>query len=312
MSLIQDHKDMGQELLLESLSLHEQIYGVLHPEVARVYNTLSMLYYQLEEKTAAVELARKAVIVSERTLGIDSAETLLNYLNLGLFEHANGNTRTALAYIKHALGFWKIIYGPAHPDSVTTMNNVAVMLQALRHYNDSRKWFEASLAVCESIFGKSSPHTATLYFQLAQALALDHDSKGAVHRMRDAYNVFHAHLGPGDRNTKEAEGWLEQLTHNAVHLAKQAKDLQERRKRGLQMTPHVTMSTRPQPQAGQGSVAHGIAESTTSSSGLRDMDSRSIDELIRFIEGSNNEGAPKKKPTRTNPKRRGGSAGSKN
>ncbi|RPA99674.1 hypothetical protein L873DRAFT_873062 [Choiromyces venosus 120613-1] len=310
MSLIQDHKEMGQELLLESLSLHEQIYGVLHPEVARVYNTLSMLYYQLEEKTAAVELARKAVIVSERTLGIDSAETLLNYLNLGLFEHANGNTKTALAYIKHALGFWRIIYGQAHPDSVTTMNNVAVMLQALKHYTDSRKWFEASLAVCESIFGKQSPHTATLYFQLAQALALDHDSKGAVNRMRDAYNVFHAKLGPNDRNTKEAESWLDQLTQNAVLLAKQAKDIQERKKRGFSMTPHVTMSTRPQPQVGQGSVtAHGVAESTTSASGLGRMDSRSIDELIKFIEGSSEPTAPKK-PTRTNPKRRGGAAGS--
>ncbi|PUU80451.1 clustered mitochondria-domain-containing protein [Tuber borchii] len=310
MSLIQDHKEMGQELLLESLSLHEQIYGVLHPEVARVYNTLSMLYYQLEEKTAAVELARKAVIVSERTLGIDSAETLLNYLNLGLFEHANGSTETALAYIKHALGFWRIIYGQAHPDSVTTMNNVAVMLQALKHYTDSRKWFEASLAVCESIFGKQSPHTATLYFQLAQALALDHDSKGAVNRMRDAYNVFHAKLGPDDRNTKEAESWLDQLTQNAVLLAKQAKDMQERKKRGFSMTPHVTMSTRPQPQVGQGPVTpHGVAESTTSASGLGRMDSKSIDELIKFIEGSSEPAAPKKKPTRANPKRRGGAAG---
>lgn len=306
-SLIQDHKEIGQELLLESLSLHEQIYGVLHPEVARVYNTLSMLYYQLDEKAAAVELARKAVIVSERTLGVDSAETILNYLNLGLFEHASGNTKTALAYIKHAFGFWRIIYGDAHPDSVTTMNNVAVMLQALKYYTDSRKWFEASLKVCESIFGKSSPHTATLCFQLAQALALDNDSKGAVSKMRDAYNVFLAQLGPKDRNTKEAENWLEQLTQNAVTLARQAKDLQERRKRMLQMTPRVTMSAKPQPQVGLSSS--GVAESTTTATSRSGMDSRSIDDLLKFIEGGENP-KPKKRPTKTNPKRRGGGAGS--
>ncbi|KAH8144960.1 uncharacterized protein LAJ45_10980 [Morchella importuna] len=306
-SLIQDHKDIGQELLLESLSLHEQIYGVLHPEVARVYNTLSMLYYQLDEKAAAVELARKAVIVSERTLGVDSAETILNYLNLGLFEHASGNTKTALAYIKHAFGFWRVIYGDSHPDSVTTMNNVAVMLQALKYYTDSRKWFEASLKVCENIFGKSSPHTATLCFQLAQALALDNDSKGAVSKMRDAYNVFLAQLGPKDRNTKEAENWLEQLTQNAVTLARQAKDLQERRKRMLQMTPRVTMSAKPQPQVGQSSL--GMPESTTTATSRSGMDSRSIDDLLKFIEGS--EGPKqKKRQGKTNPKRRGGGGGS--
>ncbi|KAF8458391.1 clustered mitochondria-domain-containing protein [Terfezia claveryi] len=312
-SIIQDQKDLGQELLLESLSLHEQIYGVLHPEVARVYNTLAMLYYQLDEKPAAVELARKAVIVSERTLGVDSSETILNYLNLGLFEHSNGNTHAALAYIRHAFGFWRIIYGDGHPDSVTTMNNAAVMLQALKHYHDSRKWFEASLKICESIFGKSHPNTATLSFQLAQALALDNDSKGAVTRMRDAYNVFLAELGPNDRNTKEAENWLEQLTQNAVHIAKQAKDLQQRRLRRINLTPRVTLTARPQPQAGQASVKEGVvAESTTSAaagvSGRPEgMDDRSIDELIKFIEGhEQTQGAKNKRPHATNPRRRGG------
>lgn len=306
-SIIQNQKDLGQELLLESLSLHEQIYGVLHPEVARVYNTLSMLYFQLDEKAAAVELARKAVIVAERTLGVDSSETILNYLNLGLFEHSNGDTKAALAYIKHAFGFWRVIYGDGHPDSVTTMNNTAVMLQALKHYTDSRKWFEASLAVCEDIFGKTSANAATLSFQLAQALALDNDSKGSVNRMRDAYNIFLAELGPNDRNTKEAENWLGQLTQNAVALAKQAKETAARRRL---MKPRVTMSVKPQSQVGQGSVSSTgrLAESTTTASGMGGMDSRSIDELLKYIEGAETQGKPKRTTGKANPKRRGASS----
>jgi protein TIF31 len=213
-SIMQGQKKLGQELLLESLSLHEQIYGILHPEVARVYNTLSMLYYQLEEKEAAVELAKKAVVVSERTLGVDSAETLLSYLNLGLFEHANGETKLALAYIRHALELWKVIYGSNHPDSITTINNAAVMLQHLKFYHESRLWFEASLNICETIFGKDSNNTGTLLFQLAQALALDDDSKASVNRMRESYTIFLSQLGSNDKNTKEAESWLEQLTQN--------------------------------------------------------------------------------------------------
>ncbi|RJE16882.1 hypothetical protein PHISCL_10781, partial [Aspergillus sclerotialis] len=96
------------------------------------------------------------------------------------------------------------------------MNNAAVMLQHLKQYSDSRKWFEASLTVCENLFGTQSINTATILFQLAQALALDQDSKAAVGKMRDAYNIFLGQLGPEDRNTKEAEAWLEQLTQNAV------------------------------------------------------------------------------------------------
>jgi protein TIF31 len=301
-SIMQNQKKLGQELLLESLSLHEQIYGIIHPEVARVYNTLSMLYYQLEEKEAAVELARKAVLVSERTLGIDNAETLLSYLNLGLFGHANGETKLALKYIKHALGLWKIIYGPNHPDSITTINNAAVMLQHLKDYHESRLWFEASLKICEGVYGKHSINAATLLFQLAQALALDQDSKGAVNRMRESYNIFLSELGPNDKNTKEAESWLEQLTQNAVSIAKHAKDVQARR---IRVSPRVTLGqTQPQPQVGQTAQA-ATGRDPRNSMGL---DSRSIDELLKFIEGSDQTAKAKKRPGRSNPKRRGGAA----
>ncbi|KAF4341475.1 TIF31 [Fusarium beomiforme] len=292
-SLLQNQKKLGQELLLESLSLHEQIYGILHPEVARVYNSLSMLYYQLDEKEAAVDLARKAIIVAERTVGVDSAETLLNYLNLSLFLHQIGDSKGALVYSKHALKMWKVIYGPDHPDSITTLNNAAVMLQNLKAYHESRLWFEESLRVCESVFGKQSINSATLLFQLAQALALDRDSKGAVTRMRESYNVFLAELGPEDKNTKEAESWLEQLTQNAVNIAKHAKDVAARRLR-----TGVRFTTNPSSLAASNATVPGSARSGSQ------VDSRSIDELIKFIEGGEHQ-QNKKRTGRGNPKRRG-------
>jgi protein TIF31 len=304
-SLMQNQKQLGQELILESLSLHEQIYGILHPEVAKLYHQLSMLYYQTDEKDAAVELARKAVIVTERTLGVDSADTILSYLNLSLFEHATGNTKMALVYVKHAMDLWKIIYGPNHPDSITTMNNAAVMLQHLKQYPDSRKWFEASLTVCEELFGRQSVNTATILFQLAQALALDQDSKAAVNRMRDAYNIFLAELGPEDRNTKEAESWLEQLTQNAVSIAKHAKDIQARRLRRVNLSTRVSLGTKPQPQVGQSAPeAAGVSDIP---GGAAHLDNRSIDELLKFIEGGDSS-SPRGKQTKrgtTNPKLRG-------
>lgn len=302
-SLMQNQRQLGQELILESLSLHEQIYGILHPEVAKLYHQLSMLYYQTDEKEAAVELARKAVIVTERTMGVDSADTILAYLNLSLFEHASGNTKTALVYIKHAMDLWKIIYGASHPDSITTMNNAAVMLQHLKQYGDSRKWFEASLSVCQDLFGEESINTATILFQLAQALALDQDSKSAVTKMRAAYNIFLAQLGPEDRNTKEAETWLEQLTQNAVSIAKHAKDIQARRLRRVNIAPRTTtMGTRVQPQVGQTAPqTAGMAAPSGSS-----LDSRSIDELLKFIEGGDaSSSGSKQKKRSANPKLRG-------
>ena len=305
-SMMQNQKEIGQELLLESLTLHEQIYGVVNPEVARVYHQLAMLYYQLDEKNAAIELAHKAVIISERTLGIDSAETVLSYLNLALFEHSNRNTGAALSYMRHALELWKIIYGSNHPDSITTLNNAAVMLQQLQLYKESREWFETSLAISEEVSGKSSVNTATLLFQLAQALVLDQDHKGSVHRMREAYSIFLSKLGADDPNTKESEQWLEKLTQNAVSMAKQAKDVQARRLRRVLFNPRITtLGARPQPQTGQSTAD--LATSQQARGGRFD-DSRSIDELLKYIEGASNNlktSPSKKRTTRGHPRRRG-------
>lgn len=311
-SLSQGQKKIGQELLLESLSLHEQIYGILHPEVAHAYHALSMLYYQMDEKDAAVELARKAIIVSERVVGVDSQETLLDYLNLALFLHQQGKSALALEYAKHALRLWRVMYGSDHPDVITTMNNAAVMLQSMKAYHESRRWFEESLRVSEQVFGRASLNSATLLFQLAQALALDHDSKAAVNRMRESYNVFLNKLGPEDKNTKEAESWLEQLTQNAVSLAKHAKDQEARRLRaGIKFTTRGAAAGSVVPGAGAGAKAgatpsNAAAGSPASVGGKPSMDSRSIDELIKFIEGT--EGTKKTSggnKKRSNPKRRG-------
>lgn len=300
-SLIQNNRKIGQELLFESLTLHEQIYGILHPEVARAYSTLAQIFYQLDDKEAAVDLARKAVIVSERTLGVDNAETLLFYLNLSLFLHGSSDSKSALAYVKHALDLWKVIYGPDHPDSITTLNNAAVMLQHLQAYHESRIWFEEALGVCERVMGKNSLSSASLLFQLAQALALDNEPKAALSKMRDCYNIFKDTLGPDHNNTKEAETWLEQLTQNAVAIAKRDKDQQARRLRaGIKFPPR---------SAALGSGTGNVQASPLqrSKAGKKPgIDSRSIDELIKFIEGddSQKKSTKKKQPARGGPKMR--------
>ena len=222
-----------------------------------------------------------------------------------MFTHANGETRLALTYIKHALELWKVIYGPGHPDSITTINNAAVMLQHLKLYHESRLWFEASLDICEEIYGKQSVNAATLLFQLAQALALDQDSKGSVTRMKESYQIFLAELGAEDKNTKEAESWLDQLTQNAVAIAMHAAQNAKVRT-SIKMTPGAALGqTVPQPQAGQTpEAAAGRAAPS-----LTDVDSRSVEELLKFIEGTDQKksgSSKKRKAGQSNPKRRVG------
>ncbi|KAK0711298.1 clustered mitochondria-domain-containing protein [Lasiosphaeris hirsuta] len=301
LSIYQNQRKLGEDLLLESLSLHEQIYGLVHPEVAQMYHTLSQIYFQLDQKEAAVELARKAAIVAERTFGLDSAETVLDYLNLSLFLHQRGDSQLALVYAKHALKLWKIIYGPDHPDTITTMNNYAVMLQSVKAYHESRRWFEESLRVCDLIFGRQSVNSATLLFQLAQALALDQDATAAVSSMRESYNIFKKTLGADDKNTVEAEHWLEQLTSNAVLIARQAKNEKDRTTRGSFSFASRTVSHGASTTKGPSERVHGALINSGA------QDERDIDELMKYIGGKDEKSGGKKRTGRTRlPNKRGG------
>lgn len=82
MSLAQGHRQLGLELLLESLTLHEQTYGFLHPETSKCYATLAMIYHHSDDREAALDLQRKAVIASERTNGVDHPETVHHYVRI--------------------------------------------------------------------------------------------------------------------------------------------------------------------------------------------------------------------------------------
>jgi protein TIF31 len=173
----------------------------------------------------------------------------------------------------------------------------------MKQFHESRLWFEASLDICEEMSGKQAVATATLLFQLAQALALDGNSKAAVAKMRESYTIFKSELGPENQNTKEAENWLDTLTTTAVSQAKQANALLQNRRllfRGGR-TPRVAMGARPQPPADKTSNP---AAPTLPHTRGGSIDQRNLDELLRYINGepSAKQTTPKKKPA--NPKRR--------
>jgi protein TIF31 len=290
-SLAQGQREIGVDLLMQSLHIHEQVYSVIHPEVARLYVALSNIYYSMEDRATAIELAKKAVVIAERTIGLDSCETIQAYINLALFEHSTGHSALALRYLVHAIELQKIVWGADHPDYVNVINNGAVMLQALRRYSESRLWFEA----CAALSTEPSVNRASILFQLSQALTLEKNIHGAVNRMRESASMFRNLLGPDDRNTKEAENWLEQLTTNAVNMAKRQKDLASGRiKRVHFSNSNSTLGLPGDKPAKLNGSANGTA-----------VDERNIDDLIKFIEGGK-DSKTSQSSKRGNPKRRGG------
>ncbi|KAG0251716.1 Intracellular distribution of mitochondria [Mortierella polycephala] len=311
-SLAQGRRQLGLELLLESLALHEQTYGFLHPETARCYQALAMIYYHADEKEVAVEFQRKAVIVSERTMGVDSPEALHNYLNLGLFEHAAGRTLTALKYLKHAIQYWDLIYGKNHPDSSTADNNVAVMLQSLKDFETSCAFFERAKETQQLAHGQEHLIVANCHHVLAKAYALKADFETAIKEEQLAYDMFLKLTGPEDMRTKEANVWLQDLkltaefTANQESLEKALLEQQQQQHQQLGISKATSLSAAAA-AASKAALAEAAIRTANVEAQVGTKGHLSLNELMDYINDnkSNSAGEAKGKKGKANASKRG-------
>ncbi|KAJ2722753.1 Intracellular distribution of mitochondria [Coemansia sp. Benny D115] len=284
MSLGQGQRETGLELLLESLTLHEQTFGFLHSESARCYAVVSLAHYDAGQFELAAEFMTKAVIISERTVGLDDPLTIHNYLNLALYEHARGNVLLALRLMRHALDLWGLINSPDHPDLATAHNNIGVMLQSLRLYDDALKFIQSSYEIRLKLQGPECVPVANAQHALAKAYALTGDFKAAVQMERDAHKYFSEKFGDEDPRSKETAEWLAELTFNAVRTAKLTKAAREKLTLAAAAANELVQMDRANaPQDAAGPAGAPAATGATGSKGHLP-----IDDLLKFITGTGN------------------------
>ncbi|KAJ1736826.1 Intracellular distribution of mitochondria [Coemansia sp. RSA 1086] len=75
----------------------------------------------------------RAVVVSERTVGLDNPLTIHNYLNLALYEHARGNTLLALRFFRSCLDICRHLLGNEHILVANAQHSLAKALAIERH-----------------------------------------------------------------------------------------------------------------------------------------------------------------------------------
>ncbi|HMF29697.1 MAG TPA: tetratricopeptide repeat protein, partial [Candidatus Cybelea sp.] len=63
------------------------------------------------------------------------------------------------------------VLGPEHPDTATTLNNLAYLLQAQGDLAAARPLYERALAIREKVLGPEHPDTATNLSKLGRLLS---------------------------------------------------------------------------------------------------------------------------------------------
>lgn len=70
----------GYELTCEALNLLNNVYGAMHPEIAACSRLLARLNYIMGDFGEAMLYQQRAVLMSERALGIDHPNTITEYV----------------------------------------------------------------------------------------------------------------------------------------------------------------------------------------------------------------------------------------
>jgi protein TIF31 len=162
----------------ESLALMLQTHGPLNDHMSACYRQLAWLNAQFEEFDTATDLQEKALMTSERCAGVDSADAIRHYINLGSYSAAAGHPRAGMAYLHHARRLVQLMHGSEHPDVANIDNTMAMVLLQNGRVDEGIACFERSTSLFNIIFGKKSSETfnkcVVSPFMLRVFLSLSH------------------------------------------------------------------------------------------------------------------------------------------
>ncbi|KAH9825328.1 clustered mitochondria-domain-containing protein [Melampsora americana] len=272
----------------------------------------------------AAQNLRQSVIVAERTLGLDHPETIQQYSDLSVMEYTLGNTKTAMRYTKHALDLWHLIYGPGcHPNGSAVVTHAGYLTQtnveASKHLRPEAI-FELSQVLIGSFYGQFSGKFAEATLILSQVYAQGTRKDLAVKFGEQASKLFKDRCGADHEQTKLAIQFTEainksieaQIKGDEEKSARLAKRLGLDPKRAATLRARFTASSsHPNQVNGRHqetiksdlkvpSSSKPIASTSKISYSLKKNNgTATIDELVRYIQGSGSPTKPTKVPIRT-------------
>uniref|UniRef100_A0A4W6F6X8 Clustered mitochondria homolog n=1 Tax=Lates calcarifer TaxID=8187 RepID=A0A4W6F6X8_LATCA len=208
----------GYELISQALTLFSSVCGVLHEDVCVCLRLLGRLSYILGEY--ALSHQEKAVMSSERVLGIDHPQTIQDYTYLALYCFAGGQHSTSLQLLYRARYLTLLVSGEDHPQVALLDSMLGLVLHALMEYELSLKFLQNALNLTSKYRGATSLRHAHSHHLLATVYETKGEFRSALQHEKEAYSIYKSQVGENHDSTRESSEYLKSLTQQAVVLQK--------------------------------------------------------------------------------------------
>ncbi|XP_057207169.1 clustered mitochondria protein homolog isoform X2 [Triplophysa rosa] len=208
----------GCELINEALNLFNNVYGAMHVEICACLRLLARLNYIMGDHAEALSNQQKAVLMSERALGIEHPNTIQEYMHLALYCFANGQLSTALKLLYRARYLMLVVCGEDHPEMALLDSNIGLVLHGVMEYDLSLRFLENALAINSKYHGPRSLKVALSHHLVARVYESKAEFRSALQHEKEGYTIYKNQVGEIHEKTKESSEYLKYLTQQAVAL----------------------------------------------------------------------------------------------
>lgn len=208
----------GCELINEALNLFNNVYGAMHVEICACLRLLARLNYIMGDHPEALSNQQKAVLMSERVLGIEHPNTIQEYMHLALYCFANGQLSTALKLLYRARYLMLVVCGEDHPEMALLDSNIGLVLHGVMEYDLSLRFLENALTINSKYHGPRSLKVALSHHLVARVYESKAEFRSALQHEKEGYTIYKNQMGETHEKTKESSEYLKYLTQQAVAL----------------------------------------------------------------------------------------------
>ncbi|XP_051959972.1 clustered mitochondria protein homolog [Xyrauchen texanus] len=210
----------GCELISQALGLFTNVYGALHQDVCTCLRLLGRIHYILGDYAEALSHQQKAVLISERVLGLEHPHTIQEYKHLGLYCFAGGQPAIALRLLYRARYLMILVCGEDHPEMALLDTKIGLVLHSMMACDHALKFLENALALTSKYQGPSSLKLAQSHHLLAKVHESKGDFRAALSHEKERYSIYRKQVGEAHEKTSESSEYLKHLTRQAVILQK--------------------------------------------------------------------------------------------
>lgn len=192
-------ENMSEERLLEASShLHhallcfKTIYGAVHEDIAACSRILGRILFLTGKTDCALLLQTQTIIMMERLKGIDCCELVEDFMYIGVYYFAAGDSDKSLAALYRSRYILETSFPGKidHPLSGIIEMSLGVVLRYLREYSSAKVYLSNAYQILCPLGGHNKMKAALCLRAISSIYSLERDYENAIIEETRARSLF--------------------------------------------------------------------------------------------------------------------------